>query len=74
MPAAPDTATRLQQARNALHDLLTGKSVVTLVDQNGERIEFRAANPNQLRSYIKDLEIELGLPGGKPLGPMRLVF
>lgn len=72
MPSATDTAALLQQAKNALHELLLGKAVVTLVDQNGERIEFVAANPNRLRAYIKDLETELGV--SPPLGPMRLVF
>lgn len=73
MPVAPDTATLLQQAKAAYHSLLTGKAAVVLVDQNGERVEFRPANVNQLRSYIKDLEAQLGVTVA-PLGPMRLVF
>lgn len=73
MPTIPDTSTLLGQAKAALHDLMTGQSVVTLVDQNGERIEYRPANANQLRAYVKDLERKLGV-AEKPLGPMRLVF
>lgn len=73
MPTPTDTATLLEQARLALHDLLTGQAVVTLVDQNGERMEYRPANANQLRAYIKDLEVKVGI-AQKPLGPMRLVF
>lgn len=73
MPSLPSTQTRLEQAKTALHDLMTGQSVVTLVDQNGERMEFRPANANQLRAYIKDLERQLGIVT-PTLGPMRLVF
>ena len=72
MPVATDTATLLQQAKAAYHDLLTGQAVVVLVDQNGERVEYRPANVNQLRSYIRDLEGRLGT--ATPIGPMRLVF
>lgn len=72
MPVATDTATLLQQAKAAYHDLLTGQAVVVLVDQNGERVEYRPANVNQLRSYIRDLEGRLGT--ATPSGPMRLVF
>ena len=52
---------------------MTGQAVVTLVDQNGERMEFRPANANQLRAYVKDLEGKLGV-AVRPVGPMRLVF
>lgn len=68
-----DAATRLTQARAALHKLMTGKSVVSLTDQNGERVEYRPANANQLRSYIKDLEVELGI-ATPPLGPLRFLI
>ena len=67
MPVATDTATLLQQAKAAYHDLLTGQAVVVLVDQNGERVEYRPANVNQLRSYIRDLEGRLGTAA--PSGP-----
>lgn len=73
MPTLPATQTLLEQAKLALHELLTGQAVVTLVDQNGERMEYRPANANQLRAYIRDLERQLGLMQ-RPVGPMRLVF
>lgn len=73
MPSLPSTQTLLEQAKAALHDLMTGQAVVTLVDQNGERMEFRPANANQLRAYVKDLERQLGIVT-PTLGPMRLVF
>lgn len=72
MPVASDIATLLKEAKAAYHELLTGKAAVVLVDQNGERVEFRPANVNQLRSYIRDLEGQLGT--ATPSGPMRLVF
>lgn len=72
MPVVPDTATLLKEAKAAYHELLTGQAAVVLVDSNGERVEYRPANVNQLRSYIRDLEAQLGT--ATPSGPMRLVF
>lgn len=49
----------LEEARKCLHLLLTGQQATVLVDQNGERIEYRAANAGRLAAYISDLERQL---------------
>lgn len=64
------TQTDLDQARAAYHALMTGKSVSVVVDQNGERVEFRATNKASLNQYIKDLEKQLGgTSSNRPLRP-----
>ena len=47
---------RLTAASQALHDLITGQQVRVSVDQNGERVEFTAANSARLQEYISALE------------------
>ena len=51
---------RLTEAEGALHNLLTGQHARVVVDSNGERIEFTAANADKLRAYIAQLQIALG--------------
>lgn len=62
---------RLADAKARYHELLTGQSVRVLVDQNGERIEYTAANREKLAMYIQDLEAAVAgktLGTGGPLG------
>lgn len=66
------TQQMLDEARQAYHDLLTGRAVRVVVDQNGERIEYTAANRSALSAYISDLERQLGVT--IPSGPMRVWF
>lgn len=69
---------RLVAAERAYHDLMTGKSVRVLVDQNGERVEFTLANHFRLSTYIQLLKNQLANECGigKPVmsGPMRFLF
>ena len=51
---------RLADAENALHLLLTGQQARVVVDSNGERVEFTAANSARLRAYIDELKTALG--------------
>lgn len=53
--------TYLTEARAAYHRLALGGSARVFVDQNGERIEYTAANKNTLAAYIAELERKLGL-------------
>lgn len=46
---------RLAEAEEAMHQLQLGLQARVFVDQNGERIEYTAANRTQLRSYIERL-------------------
>lgn len=61
----------LSEAKAALHKLMLGGSARVFVDQNGERVEFTAANRDSLKSYIADLESQLGITGKTP-GPMQM--
>lgn len=67
-------AQRLVEAEDALHELVTGTSARVVVDQNGERIEYTAANVGRLRTYIQELKNEIaGVTLGSN-GPLRAVF
>ena len=63
---------RLAEAKAALHELLIGKSARVFVDQNGERVEYTAANRSALAAYIN--EIERLLNTTTVTGPMKVVF
>lgn len=67
------TAQRLQEARDALHALLTGQAVVKVTDQSGESMTYSTANVSRLRAYIKELEAELAGTFA-PTGPIRPMF
>lgn len=57
-------ATLLREARTAYHALMTGTSPRVVVDQNGERVEFTAANKQSLLTYIAQLESAMATPCG----------
>ncbi len=46
----------LLEAREAYHALNTGTMARVVVDQDGQRTEFVAANASKLYSYIQSLE------------------
>ncbi len=60
----------LADAEKALHSLLMGGTARTFVDQNGERVEFTAANAGRLRAYIYELKLKLGRV--TVIGPMKV--
>lgn len=62
--------TRLTEAQTAFHRLRLGGQAKVVVDQNGERVEFTVARTNDLRAYIIELQMLLGLPTGI-IGPMK---
>lgn len=53
----------LNDALNALHLLRTGRSPRVVVDQNGERVEFTAANQGYLVTYINQLRSTMANKG-----------
>ena len=58
----------LADAKAALKEILMGNKAKVVVDQNGERVEFAAANVDRLRAWITEMEYRLGLcRGGKPM-------
>ena len=67
-----DAATRLAEAEEALLDILTGKHIRALQDQNGERVEYSRANLPALQAYIGQLKAEAAGLGAS--GPMGVVF
>jgi hypothetical protein len=70
-------AERLVEAESAYHDLLTGKGVRAFTDQNGERVEYSAANPSKLLAYIAWLKAQIAAAAGyatEITGPMRSYF
>lgn len=50
---------RYDEAVAAYHTLMTGGGVVTVVDQNGERVEYQTANKSSLSAYIAMLYAQL---------------
>lgn len=48
--------TRLTKAEAAYDALMTGKSVKKFVDQNGEQVEYSAANIDALKAYIQQIK------------------
>lgn len=67
------TEQKLADAEKAYHDLLTGRALRVVVDRNGERVEFTAANRQMLKAYIDELRTQLGL-GGSSNGPLQFLF
>ena len=68
---------RLDEAKQAYHDLVTGTKARVIVDQNGEKVEFTAPNRQALYAYIQELERILCPPTQTPsynLMPMRFTF
>jgi hypothetical protein len=67
---------QLADARSAYHSLMTGQQARVIVDQNGERVEFMAANRGNLYNYILSLEAQLAVvpAASRVLGPARFIF
>lgn len=63
---------RLAEAKTAYHKLMLGQSPRVFVDQNGERVEYTAANAARLTAYIRGLEQQInackGRQFGRPMG------
>lgn len=71
------TEQKLQEAEQAYHALVTGTLARVIVDRNGERVEFTAANRQGLATYITELKMALGLltPASVPTnGPAQFLF
>ena len=50
---------RLVEARDALHRISIGQSLVEVRDQNGELVRYSPASAQKLRMYISELEFLL---------------
>lgn len=62
---------QLDEARSAYHQLMTGTKAVR-IQKDGRLVEFSRATVNELRSYINDLEAQLGLSRRRPPAGVRL--
>ncbi len=62
---------KLDDAKAQLHLLLTGQQARVFVDQNGERIEYTAANRAALQRYVHQLETQIA---SKRPGPMQVLM
>lgn len=49
----------ITEAQSAYHELMTGRAARIVIDQNGERVEFVAANRQALYLYIQSLKAQL---------------
>ena len=68
---------KLNAAREAYHNLVTGQMARVVVDQNGERVEFVAGNAFRLQAYIKELEAECAADSAgaaRSRGPLGFIF
>lgn len=72
MATTIELQTRLTRAEEAYDTLMIGGSVRVTVDQNGERVEFTAANAARLAAYIQELKRQLGLL--TVTGPAGVIF
>jgi len=63
---------KLDDAKAQYHLLMTGQQARVYVDQNGERVEYTAANRSSLLAYIQRLEQKIA-GTDRPSGPMRVI-
>jgi len=69
------TMVELETARAAYRDLIMGNKPRVVVDQNGERVEFVAANAPRLYAYIQQMEQVLcPAASPRPNRPMGFLF
>lgn len=65
-------STQLNEARAALHRLLTGTQTVS-IQRDGKRVEFAQANRADLERYIARLEAETGAGRPQRRGPAGVI-
>lgn len=63
---------QLNEARQALHQLLTGQAMVS-IQRDGKRVDFTPANRRDLENYINQLEGQLGVGAPRRRGPARVI-
>lgn len=67
-------ATRLDEAKDALHDLIRGQQVREIQDQNGERVAYTRTDIPALRTYIAELERACSPDAVGSRAPMQFFF
>lgn len=67
-------AEKLVQAEAAYHSLMIGESVREVVDQNGEKVVYTAANAARLQQYIAELKAQIANTSLSSRQPLRVFF
>ena len=67
-------AEKLVQAEAAYHSLMIGESVREVVDQNGKKVVYTAANAARLVQYISDLKAQIANTTSTYRQPLRVYF
>jgi len=68
-------ADQLAEAQAAYHELVMGRAPRVVLDQNGEKVEFVAANRQALYLYIQSLQTQLATPVSPPVNsPAGFMF
>lgn len=73
MPAIT-TQQKYDEASAALHQLKLGRGVVSITDQNGEKLTFQSANLQNLEAYVDELALELGIREKNKYHPLKFTF
>jgi len=66
--------TRIATLENAYDEIISGRQVRRFVDQNGEQVEYNAANASTLLAYINRLKSELDCSFGRAYKPKPISF
>lgn len=61
-------------ASAALHKLRMGMSVVSVTDQNGEKVTFNAASVPDLQAYVQQLGEQLGMCSRKQYTALKFYY
>lgn len=64
---------QLAEAQTAYHNLTIGGAARVFVDQNGERVEYVAANASNLLAYIMRLQQAIACGGSDPFPRPRAI-
>jgi hypothetical protein len=78
LPLTPEERVAFKARINKLEvqydDIMSGKAVKRFVDQNGETVEYTAANASNLRAYIDKLKADLDCVFARRYRPRPMGF
>lgn len=65
---------RIAKLEAQYDDIMSGKAVKRFVDQNGESVEYTAANAGKLLAYINELKSDLNCAFARRYRPRPMGF
>lgn len=65
---------RIAKLEAQYDDIMSGKAVKRFVDQNGESVEYTAANTSKLLAYIQELRAQLDCSFARRYRPRPMGF